>query len=90
MLFWSAWVYAIDDKDSEMLATFLPVKMLKTLIDLSFNTMARNFPLGLIFMLIGMELADNSLRNYASILHEYFKFVGKSKVYGSHTSTNAR
>jgi len=45
-----------------MVATFLPVAMLKTLIDLSFNTIARYFPLELIFKLIGIELADRSFK----------------------------
>ena len=48
-----------------MLATFFPVKILKTRIDLSFKTIAMYLPLGLIFILIGIELTDNNLRNYA-------------------------
>lgn len=89
MLLTSACVYAIVAKDYVMFATFLPVNILNTRIDLSLRTMAMYLPLGLIFMLIGVELKDNNLRNSASILHVYFKFVGKSNVYGSHTSTKA-
>ncbi len=54
--------------------------MLNTRIDLSFNKIAMYLPFGLILILMGMEFTDNNLRNYASILHEYFKFVGKSNV----------
>lgn len=89
MLLTSACVYAIVAKDYVMLATLLPVNILNTRIDLSLRTMAMYLPLGLIFMLIGVELKDNSLRNSAYILHVYFRFVGKSNVYGSHTSKKA-
>ncbi len=65
---------------SVIVTTFFPVKMLNTRIDLSFSTIAIYFPLELIFILIGMELTDKSLRKSASILHEYFKLVGKSNV----------
>ncbi len=68
------------ESGSLMFAMFFPVFMLKIRIERSFKTTARYFPFGLIFMLIGIELADKSFRNYVSILHEYFRFVGKSNV----------
>ena len=63
-----------------MVAIFFPVKTLKTRIERSFNTTTRYVPFGLILKLSGLELADNSFRYSAYILHEYFKLVGKSNV----------
>lgn len=57
---------------------------------LSFKYMPTKLPFVLIYMQIGIEFNWSICRNYVYIFDLYFVVVGKSYVYGSQTSKNAR